>query len=243
MKAILVDDEKNALEVLQILLEEYCENIEIIGMANGGNEAVELIRKLKPDVVFLDIAMPHKNGFEVLLETKDCNYQTIFTTAFDQYAIQAFKVAAVDYLLKPIDADELKSAVNKLRNHKTNNENVVQMVDDYIHNRTIKIALPLGDAYNFYLPSEIVRCESDSNYTHIYFSNSKRITVAKTLKDIDESLKGLGFVRIHQSHLINRDCIKGISRGDAGFVILNDDTRLPVSRSKKESFFETIRKI
>lgn len=243
MKAILVDDENNAIEVLLILLKEYCKQIEIIGVANGGEQAVELIRKLNPDVVFLDIAMPHKNGFEVLMETKDCNYQTIFTTAFDEYAIQAFKVAAVDYLLKPIDADELINAVSKLKTSNSSNTHVVQMVDDFMQNRNIKIALPLGDAYNFYLPSEIVRCESDSNYTHIYFANSKRITVAKTLKDIDENLKGLGFVRIHQSHLINRDFIKGMSRGDAGFVILNDDTRLPVSRSKKDSFFESIRKL
>ncbi|MBL0145866.1 MAG: response regulator [Chitinophagaceae bacterium] len=173
INAIIIDDEKNALEVLEMQLNQYCENVHIVAKANGGIKGIEAIKKYSPDLVFLDIEMPHKNGFDVLTETKQYNYDVIFTTAYDQFAIKAFKYSAIDYLLKPIDIIELQQAVDKIKNKQGGNS-----LDEKIkalfyqlqtpQKLTNKIALPIGDSMQFMEPDEIIRCESDSNYTHIF---------------------------------------------------------------------------
>lgn len=245
MKALLVDDEKNALDVLEILIKESHPEIQIIGKINSGPEAIEKIKSLQPDVVFLDIEMPHKNGFDVISETQEVNYTVIFTTAYDQFAVKAFKVSAIDYLMKPIDSDDLQAAIKKLLQTQKGSDfgKIKGVMQELGHTPSQKIALPLGDAFKLYEPNEILRCESDSNYTHIIFTNGKKTTVAKTLKDIESSLQYFGFLRIHQSHLVNEMYIEGISRGDTGFVILHDKTKLPISRQKKELVLQKIKKV
>lgn len=246
IRAILIDDEKNALEVLEMQLKEYCKDVQIIALANGGEKGIESINKYLPELVFLDIEMPHKNGFDVLQETKDLNYQVIFTTAYDQFAIKAFKYSALDYLLKPIDILELQAAVSKVRANKQENnlnEKVDLFFQKYKSASKDLIALPVGEAMQVLHYDEIIRCESESNYTHIHLRGGKKIMVAKTLKEIQETLNGLVFLRVHQSHLINMHHIKEFYKGEGAYLIMDDGSNIAVSRSKKDEFMEQFRRI
>jgi len=248
MNAILIDDEKNALEVLEMQLMEFCTGVQVIAKCDGGENGIAAIKKHKPDLVFLDIEMPHITGFDVIKETAGLNYDIIFTTAYNQFAIKAFKVSAVDYLLKPIDITELQAAVEKARQKRGSN-NLEEKIKSLLNNlqpapaSTSKIAVPAGEAMHMVEPSDIIRCESDSNYTHIFLSNGKKITTAKTLKDVEENLKGLSFYRIHQSHLVNMHHISKVVKGDGGYVIMSDNSHITISRNKKEAFMESFRKL
>ena len=249
INAIIIDDEKNALEVLQMQMQQFCSEVNIMATANSGLKGIEAIKKHQPDLVFLDIEMPHKNGFDVLNETRGMNYNVIFTTAYDQFAIKAFKFSAIDYLLKPIDILELQQAVEKARSRKgsINLEEKINILFSQLEHTgmksTNKIALPVGDALQFMEPDEIIRCESESNYTHIFLTNGKKITLAKTLKEVEENIEGNPFFRIHQSHLVNMNHINKYIKGDGAYVIMKDGTHIGISRNKKESFMETFRKI
>ncbi|MBK6937088.1 MAG: response regulator transcription factor [Chitinophagaceae bacterium] len=246
--AILVDDEKNALEVLEMQLNHYCKDVNIVATCEGGTKGIAAIKKHEPDLVFLDIEMPHKNGFDVLNETKDLNYKVIFTTAYDQFAIKAFKFSAVDYLLKPVDITELQKAVEKSKSINNGSlDEKLQMLLNHLRpgpqKLTHKIALPVDDAMQFMEPDDIIRCESDSNYTHIFLANGKKITMAKTLKEVEENITGTPFFRIHQSHLVNMNHISKYIKGDNAYVIMKDGTQIGISRNKKEAFLETFRKV
>ena len=248
INAILIDDEKNALEVLQMQLTQFCKDVNIMATANGGAKGIEAIKKYNPDLVFLDIEMPHKNGFDVLTETSQFNYDVVFTTAYDQFAIKAFKFSALDYLLKPIDIVELQQAVEKAKQKKgnINLDEKIKLLFSQIQPQqklTNKIALPIGDAMQLTEPDEIIRCESDSNYTHIFLTNGKKITLAKTLKEVEENISGNPFYRIHQSHLINMNHVSKYIKGDGAYVVMKDGTQIAISRNKKEAFMETFRKV
>lgn len=248
INAILIDDEKNALEVLQMQLTQFCKEVNIVATANGGLKGIEAIKKYNPDLVFLDIEMPHKNGFDVLTETSQFNYDVVFTTAYDQFAIKAFKFSAIDYLLKPIDIVELQQAVEKAKQKKgnTNLDEKIKLLFSQLQPQqklTNKIALPIGDAMQLTEPDEIIRCESDSNYTHIFLANGKKITLAKTLKEVEENISGNPFYRIHQSHLINMNHVNKYIKGDSPYVVMKDGTQIAISRNKKEAFMETFRKV
>jgi two-component system, LytTR family, response regulator len=247
IKAVLIDDEKNALEVLEMQLTEYCKEVHIVAIANSGIKGIEAIKKYNPDLVFLDIEMPHKNGFDVVAETNQFNYDVIFTTAYDQFAIKAFKFSAIDYLLKPIDIVELQQAVAKAKN-KTGQQNLderIRVLFDQLQPTKVtnKIALPIGDSMQFMEPDEIIRCESESNYTHIFLTNGKKITVAKTLKEVEENILGTPFFRVHQSHLINTNHIHKFIKGDGAYLIMKDGTPITISRNRKDAFMETFRKV
>lgn len=249
LTAILIDDEKNALEVLDMQLTQFCKDVQVLAKCDGGEKGIAAIKKYNPDLVFLDIEMPHKNGFDVLKETRQYGYDVIFTTAYDQFAIKAFKFSAVDYLLKPIDILELRASVEKVKNKKGGEgvEEKIKLLLSQLQPAarmlTDKIALPVGDAMQFMMPDEIIRCESDSNYTHIFLANGKKITMAKTLKEVEENINGSPFFRIHQSHLVNMNHISKYIKGDNAYVILKDGTQIGISRNKKEAFLETFRKI
>ncbi len=248
INAILIDDEKNALEVLQMQLTQFCKEVNIVATANGGLKGIEAIKKYNPDLVFLDIEMPHKNGFDVLTETSQFNYDVVFTTAYDQFAIKAFKFSAIDYLLNPIDIVELQQAVEKAKQKKgnTNLDEKIKLLFSQLQPQqklTNKIALPIGDAMQLTEPDEIIRCESDSNYTHIFLANGKKITLAKTLKEVEENISGNPFYRIHQSHLINMNHVNKYIKGDSPYVVMKDGTQIAISRNKKEAFMETFRKV
>jgi two-component system, LytTR family, response regulator len=249
INVIIIDDETNALDVLEMQLNNYCTDVNILCKCDGGEKGITAIKKYNPDLVFLDIEMPHKNGFDVLKETSQFNYEVVFTTAYDQFAIKAFKFSAIDYLLKPIDIIELQEAIEKVKTRKgsTNLDDKIQQLFAQFHQKneklTQKIAIPMGDGMELLEPNEIIRCESDSNYTHIFLLNGKKITLAKTLKDVEENIEGSPFYRIHQSHLINMNHVAKFMKGDGAYVIMKDGTQIAISRNKKEAFMETFRKI
>lgn len=247
IKAVIIDDEKNALEVLEMQLNQFCKEVTILATCNGGKDGVKAIKELQPDLVFLDIEMPHINGFDVLEQTKNLNYKVIFTTAYDQFAIKAFKFSAIDYLLKPIDIVDLQNAVKKVQketNTHSLEDKIKLLVEQYYPQKNRqKVALPVGNMLEFFDVDEIIRVESDSNYSHIFLANQKKITLSKTLKDVEENIKGEPFFRVHQSHLINTNHVDKAVKGENAYVVMKDGTTITVSRNRKDEFFELFRKI
>lgn len=249
LRAILIDDEKNALEVLKIQLQQYCTGIEVIDCCAAAEEGIAAIVAQRPDVVFLDIEMPYKNGFDVLKETAAINYEVIFTTAYDQFAIKAFKHSAIDYLLKPIDIRELQEAVDRLLRRKSNNGKLeeklnilLQQVQTPVEKKE-RIGLPVKDGVQLFDLAEIIRCESESNYTHIFLTNNRKILVAKTLKDVEEVIGSPSFIRVHQSHLVNSRHIVKVWKGDTGHISMSDGSAIMVSRNYRQAFMHSFKKL
>lgn len=245
LRAVIVEDELRSRETLLGLLKLYCKNLEVIGEAENVQEGLQLIQKSKPDVVFLDIQMPDGSGFKLLEQIENLNFDVIFTTAYDQFAIKAIRYSALDYLLKPIYPDDLVVAVNKAEKNKQiqkSNSNIKVLLDNI--NRPPaeppKIILSTTEKINVVKVDEIVRCESDNYYTMFFFTNGKRLLVSKTLKEQEELLGEHNFIRPHKSHLINVKYIKSYLKTDGGVILMEDGSRVPVSRRKKEHIMEII---
>jgi two-component system LytT family response regulator len=247
MKAILVDDERNALEMLEWMLQKNCPEVEIIAMCDSPLEGLEKIKTLKPDVIFLDIEMPQLNGFDLLERLGKHESDVIFTTAYNQFAIKAFKVCALDYLLKPIDPEDLKVAVHKALTKKNKvSAEQLEMLLSYMKPekpKSKRIALTASDHLIFVETEKIIYCESDSNYTIFFLTDGQKIIVSKTLKDVEEILEGSDFFRIHASYLINMKHVSKFTRGDGGYVVMSNNQHITVSRKKKDEFFEMFSKI
>lgn len=243
IKAILIDDETDALEMLEWQLNQYCPGVSIAAMCVSADDGIAAIKKNLPDIIFLDIEMPHKSGFEVIKAFPDPSFDIIFTTAYSQFALQAFKTAALDYLLKPIDAEDLKKAVTRFEKkqlHQGLKHQLELLLQEYKPSPAAieRVALPTQDGIMFVHPKEIVRAEASGNYTAIFFDNNKKILLAKTLKDIEELVNQHSFIRIHQSHLVNINHIAMYSKVDGGIVVMKDKSRLPVSRQRKEELIK-----
>lgn len=242
IKAVLVEDEVKSLKALETMLQPYNNIIKIEGTYSSPLDALQAIIKHPPDLVFLDIEMPKMNGFQLLEQVKDISFNVIFTTAYDQFAVQAFKYSAAGYLLKPIDADDLKATILKIESAEVKKLLPAQM--DILRNSLLgmrsikeqKVALPTPDGLLFVPMQDIVRCESDSNYTTVFFSNRDKLLICKTLKEIEELLGEEHFLRVHQSHLINMNFIRQFIKSDGGYLLLNDKTEIPIARSKKDFF-------
>lgn len=247
MTAILIDDEKNALEMLEWMLQKHCPEIEILALCESPLVGLEKIKSLQPDVIFLDIEMPQLNGFDLLERLGRHNSNVIFTTAYNQFAIKAFKVCAVDYLLKPVDPEDLKAAVQKVHTHKSKvSTEQLDMLLSYMKpekSRSRRIALTASDHLVFVETDKIMYCESDSNYTIFFLSDGQKIIVSKTLKDVEEILEGSDFFRIHASYLINMKHVTKFTRGDGGYVVMSNNQHITVSRKKKDDFFDLFSKI
>lgn len=245
LTAVIIEDEKPSRDTLIGLLKLYCKNIEIKGFAENVKDGIDLIQTENPDVVFLDIQMPDGSGFKLLENIGDINFDVIFTTAYDQFAIKAIKFSALDYLLKPIFPDDLKAAVKKAE-VKRNLENTKESIEVLLENikrpekEHPKIVLSTSDKINVVDVDDIIRCESDDYYTIFYFTNGTRTLVSKTLKENEELLKEYNFIRPHKSHLINVKYIKSFLKVEGGFILLSDGSKVPVSRRKKESIIEII---
>jgi two-component system, LytTR family, response regulator len=239
MRVILIDDELNCLEMLALLIERYCPILQIIGQFNDPSVAVEKIPDLKPDLVFLDVQMPDLTGFDVIERCRKTPFQVIFTTAYEQYALKAFKYSAIDYLLKPIDKEELITAVQKARqmnqaHYQTEQRDILL---DFVHPikpTKERVALPTSDGISFINLKDIVFCESDGNYTKIYNQQGKSAVFAKPLKDIEELLNDNSFHRVHNSYLVNLKHVDKYIRADGGDVKMSNGKIIPVSRQKKE---------
>ncbi len=237
MKAIIIDDEVKAQENLGQLLKLFCPQINVIAVADNINKGEELLRKHQDvDLLFLDIEMPNGNGFELLKRFDSYTFKVILITAYDQYAIQAIKAQAFDYLLKPIEIDELVEAVSRIaESESSRSDNFTELKTDASRE---KLALPMKDGYVFLSFSDILRIESDGSYTTFYTQNSERHVVSKHMKEFERLLPADRFFRCHKSHIINLDCVKKFVRNDGFSVELNDGTLVEVSRRKKDEFLD-----
>jgi two-component system LytT family response regulator len=244
IKAILVDDFEHARITLKKDLELYAPEIEVIGEASGVVEAAKLLKKQTPDVLFLDIQMQDGNGFDLLDVVGEINFKIIFITASDAFAIKAFKYAAIDYLLKPVDPDELILAIKKVK-LKQEDENLKyelfrkQLQPKAVHN---KLALNTMDRIFIVNISDIIRCESSVNYTIFFFTNRPKLVVTKTLKEFEDILKHHDFLRVHQSHLVNGLYIKAFIKTD-DVLLLSDETQVPVSTRKRAEIIKMIEEL
>lgn len=241
MKAILIDDETDSLETTELLIENFCPQITIVGVASQAERGIKMIDKLKPDLVFLDISMPKMNGFELLNHLKYREFDLIFTTAYDEYAIQAFQVGAVHYLLKPIDAEELMKAVERVAGKRAElkTPEITTLLQQVTAHRQPKIAIPSTKGLEMVEIDNIIRCEADSNYSIIHLISNK-IVVTKTLKELESLLESYNFIRIHHSHLINLAHLKTYLKGEGGTVIMSNGQSVNVSRSRKVGLLEKL---
>jgi len=244
LSAILVDDELSSLQNLQQKLIEFCPDITILASTQKPEDAIKLIQQHKPDVIFLDIEMPRMNGFRMLDELGEYDFDIIFTTAYNHYAVDAIRISAFDYLTKPIAIKDLQHAVERLARqkqlHTKDRLGVLKNSLGPVKNQEEKIAIPTADGLEFIVISTILHIESSSNYCKIYLQNGKSVLVTKLLKDFEDMLLPYRFCRIHNSHLINLKYIEKYIKGEGGQVRLTNGTVLDVARRKKEEFLKMI---
>lgn len=242
IKAIIVDDEISGAETLSILLKKYCPEVEISGMAHSAREGEQLLRKDKPQLLFLDIEMPHESGFDLLEKVRDLDFEIVFTTAYDQYGIKAIKAGAMDYLLKPINNIELQKAVAKVSEYLHKQASSRQRRDEVLQNLRApslkRLGIPGTDGTVYVDLDQVTRMEGDVNYTHIHMADKKKYTVPKTLLEYEELLQDTQFFRIHKSHLVNLDFVVRYIKGDGGFVVMKDNSQIEVSRRRRAELFE-----
>ena len=240
LNVVIIDDEQNNISNLKSLLTIHCPLVNIVATAGNAAEGNAIIIKHKPDLVFLDIQMPEKNGFEMLQSIPNRDFEVVFVTAFDLYGIQAVKFSAIDYLLKPINPEELQSAVekvianNRLKKKNLQIENLLKIVEHAQSKEEHKIALATSKETRFIYTHKIIRCESSNNYTCFYFDSKEKLLVSKPIYEYEEILKEYGFIRCHQSHLINKKYIKSWVKEDGGYLLLEDGSSIPISKQKKE---------
>jgi two-component system, LytTR family, response regulator len=246
IKAILIDDEKSSTVALKWLLETYCPDVNVVAVCDSGETGIAAIREHKPDVVFLDIEMPKMNGFEVLENLGDINFEVVFTTAYDQFAVKAFRYSALNYLLKPVDPDDLVTTIGKLKEKKSapSKEQMDLLFKSLLQREqpVERVALSTNDGLIFVQTKDITYCRAESNYTYVVMADGRNILVAKTLKEIDATLSGKDFIRVHNSFLVNINHISKFVRGDGGFIVMPDGTQITISRSKRDEFFQLFAK-
>lgn len=245
MKAIIIDDESNSRELLSSLAKKYTPELEIIAQYDNGADALLEIEKLKPDILFLDIEMPNMNGFDFLEKCKYTDFYLIFTTAYNEYAIQAIKNHAFDYLLKPIKRTEFINTIERLQKETQNNQK--SKIEDLLTHLKMdksdkKIVLATQDGMHFLEYDNIMYVKGDGSYTHYYCADGSKYLISKTLKDAESKLTDSRFKRVHASYLINFDYVKKYQRGEGGFFVLRDGTSVPVSRSKKQELLYLMEK-
>jgi two-component system LytT family response regulator len=245
IKAIIVDDEVHCLDTLTMLISDYCPQVEVTEQCMSAKQGIEAVAKHHPSLVFLDIEMPVMNGFDFLEHFKEIPFAIIFTTSYDQYAIKAIRFSALDYLLKPIDPKELIAAVQKVEAQKfVPLTEQFQMLIKQIKNKDAdfnKIAIPTSEGFELIPADQLVRCEADDNYTHIYLKNKTKIIACRSLKEMEEQLeKFSSFIRVHHSYIVNLNEVQKYIRGEGGYLVMNDNTTVNVSRSRKEMLIKKL---
>lgn len=247
VKIVIVDDEKHCTDILLALIERNYPDYSIIGCFNSATEALSFINKQSFDLLFLDIQMPELNGFMLLDKLKEITFDVVFTTAFDQYAIKAFKYSAFSYLLKPITEKALVDVLDNWEKKKDKiREEQWHLLKEFVGKPSFeadKIALPSSHGLEIIEINEILRCRSENNYTVFHIRGGEQLIVSRSLKEVEDILNSHGFVRIHQSHIVNSTCIKSISRKEGGFILMCDGSEVPVSRQKKEMLDKLLEKM
>lgn len=243
INAIIIEDEPQAISALKLELELNCPEVLVIDTAKSVKESIVKINKLKPDLIFLDIQLSDGLGLDVLQHFSEINFKIIITTAYSEYALQAIKFSALDYLLKPINTKELQIAIAKISQE--NKLNLNKKINTFIQNQNNlisnkKIVLQTSEGIFVHEISTILKCNSEGNYTQIYFTNDKRILISKTLKELEELLVPFNFERIHHSYLINLNHLKSYLNKDGGYVVMSDNSTLPVSQRKKTALIKRL---
>jgi two-component system LytT family response regulator len=240
IKAVIIDDEEESRNTINNILTQYCDYVNIVGQADGVIKGKELILSRQPDIVFLDIQMADGTGFDLLEQLPKVEFRVIFVTAYDQYALKAIKYSALDYILKPIDPRQLIDAVNKFKVLESNFHIMAEQIKTLFGFKSgfEKIALPTSEGLRFVKVDNIIRCESDNNYTNFFLKTGEKILVTKTLKDFEETLSDSNFIRVHQSHLINLTYVERYIKGEGGSVVMSDGSEVEVSRRRKENFLD-----
>jgi two-component system, LytTR family, response regulator len=238
IKAVIIDDESYCSELLSIMLGMDCQDIEVVAICPNAIEGMATIQRLKPELVFLDVEMPKMNGFEMLEKLQGVNFHLIFTTSYDHYAVKAIRFSALDYLLKPIDREELTNAVAKVRQkmHAPLPQQL-EILMEKIKQPAItltKIALPTIDGLQLIFIDDIIRCGSDDNYSFIWLKNGKKLLVTRSLKEMEEMLEYHSFLRVHRSYIVNLNEIEKYVKGEGGYVVMSDGSSVDVARNKKE---------
>lgn len=245
IEAIIIDDEMHCIETLNILLKEYCPEVKVMEQCRSAKKGLEAIEKIKPDLVFLDIEMPTMNGFEMLEQFTKIQFAIIFTTSYDQYAIKAIRFSALDYLLKPIEVNELIVAVKKVQEQRhlpmaEQFQILLEKINEKDHQLN-KLAVPTAEGFELIPVSALIRCEASDNYTHLYIKDKNKIIACRTLKEIEEMLQDFNlFIRVHNSHLVNLNEVVKYVRGEGGYLVLTDGTTVNVSRTRKEMLLNTL---
>jgi two-component system, LytTR family, response regulator len=245
IKALIIDDEQAAINTLQLMLERYVPEITELFVTTNPTQGLELIKTHEPHLLFLDIQMPLLSGFDLLKKISPVNFNIIFTTAHDQYAIEAIRFSALDYLLKPIDADELRTAVDKFLTKELFPHSRALLYKNLVRNITssdkkdFKLAINTSGGMHFFYTHEIIRLEAKSNYTKFFFTNNKTILVSKTLREYEEILLSYGFIRTHKTHLVN--CVHITNYMSDGLLIMTDESRIEISRRRQHEVIELLR--
>ena len=240
MHALIVDDEAPGARTMQLLVEDYCPQVKIVATATTVKEALAAIRAHRPSLLFLDVELASESGFELLRYPECENIEVIFTTAYEQYAIAALRHDAVDYLLKPVDADELVRAVEKAEKNRQQQAEPSWRNAAPLAARTKRLALAGFDAIRYVEKETVMRLEASSNYTEIFFADGKKHTATRTLKEFEEQLVSDNFCRVHKAHLVNLDYVDKFMKTEGGYLLLKDGTSVPVSRQKKEELLRRL---
>ena len=236
--ATIVDDEPYSCEALVTLLDRYCPDVKVLDICYSAASALMSIKEQNPQILFLDIEMPHMNGFELLEKLPEINFELIFTTSYDQYAIKAIRFSALDYLLKPIDSGELQKAVQKaISSMDRPLPQQIELLLQKLNNPKVpvsKIAIPTMEGLHMILMESIISCASDRNYSILFLKNKQKIIASRTLKEIEEMLEDYSFTRVHHSYLVNLNEVEKYMKGEGGYLLMSDGTTIDVSRSRKE---------
>ena len=245
INTIVIEDEVNARQALENMLSYHCPDINIIASADSVKEGVQLIKTHQTDLLFLDVNLPDGTGFDILKKISKHTFKVVFITAYDEYALPAIKMCALDYLMKPVKPDDLIGAVNKVKQALDNEERYSTNIDTCIENykaqgQQKKIIINTSESMFVLEIRNILRCEASENYTNILLTNAPPILVAKTLKEFEEMLTSFGFFRVHQSHLVNLRYVASYEKKSGGHARLHNDLRLPVSKRRKEGFLKAL---
>jgi two-component system LytT family response regulator len=237
----IIDDEPDAVDFISSIITEYCPDLEVSGKAYNVRDGVSLINEIKPELVFLDVEMPNGTGFDLLSHFPKKNFDVVFITAFNHYAIQAIKFSAVDYILKPINITEFIEAVNKVvskrsSNSSVANENFEILLENLRTSFPTRLVIPTSDGREYLNPKDIIRIEADRSYSWFFITDKRKILVSKHLKEFQDLLNDRNFFRPHNSHLINLEFVKKFVRQDGGYIVMTDGSQIPVSRNRKDLF-------